>query len=577
MNRTLHILLILILLTAADVLAQPLKLVFHGAEAFSTRELTAFLSWDREAGVPPDSGQLASLVDSLITRDFLFARIDSFRIEERRRRSLLHLYIDLGSLAEVSDVFWIGDSLAVPSSVSSRVLTVKGAVFRWSNLRFDIDQILSAFEESGFPFARIELRDIRPDRSKGTVEVWLKILSGPETVVDYISFSGNQLTRESFLLKESRLKPGFPYDQNRIDAGQKRLSKLPFLQSVRPAEIVVDKEGRTGVHYALEEGRSTHIDVVAGYLPETETTDAEITGLVDLEFLNLFGLGKRGRVHWSRPDSRIQEFDISYREPWIFNWPIAWEAEFGQRIEDTLFVTREYGCRLIVSPSAAVSLWGALFREEVLTDSLSEILLNLPDSRTTYVEAGVSMDTRDHPTNPCGGVYFSSFAGTGWRKRERSFSGQTEGSFTQHRVGIDSEASLRVLPFWIAYLGMHGRDLESDEPEILLPDLYRLGGARSLRGYREEQFLGSRIGWVQAEIRYWLGPASRFFFFTDVGGIYRERLTDGIPESTTLFKTAAGFGLRLNTNLGIWGIDYGIGEDDRLLTGKIHVSLLSSF
>jgi hypothetical protein len=29
--------------------------------------------------------------------------------------------------------------------------------------------------------------------------------------------------------------------------------------------------------------------------------------------------------------------------------------------------------------------------------------------------------------------------------------------------------------------------------------------------------------------------------------------------------------------MGVWGIDYGVGEGDRLLDGKLHVSLLSSF
>jgi hypothetical protein len=47
--------------------------------------------------------------------------------------------------------------------------------------------------------------------------------------------------------------------------------------------------------------------------------------------------------------------------------------------------------------------------------------------------------------------------------------------------------------------------------------------------------------------------------------------------STTIFRKATGIGLRLETGLGIWGFDYGIGEEDNLLSGKIHVSLLSSF
>ena len=35
-------------------------------------------------------------------------------------------------------------------------------------------------------------------------------------------------------------------------------------------------------------------------------------------------------------------------------------------------------------------------------------------------------------------------------------------------------------------------------------DLYRLGGTNTLRGYRENQFLGSRIFWSNLEYRFLL-------------------------------------------------------------------------
>jgi outer membrane protein insertion porin family len=142
---------------------------------------------------------------------------------------------------------------------------------------------------------------------------------------------------------------------------------------------------------------------------------------------------------------------------------------------------------------------------------------------------------------------------------------------------VDSEIAHEVFPSWIAAIGLHARALDSDEPEILLPDLYRLGGARSLRGYREEQFLGSRIGWVNVEARYWLGTASRLFVFEDVGAAYRKQILNGVNQEETLLRFASGIGLRVETALGVWGIDYGVAQGDNPLQGKLHVSLQSSF
>jgi outer membrane protein insertion porin family len=104
-----------------------------------------------------------------------------------------------------------------------------------------------------------------------------------------------------------------------------------------------------------------------------------------------------------------------------------------------------------------------------------------------------------------------------------------------------------------------------------------LGGARSLRGYREEQFLGSRIGWTNLELRYWLGKSSRFFGFVDGGAFFRERWEGDQRVVLQDLKLGTGVGVRVETGVGIWGVDYALGEEDRPLSGKIHLSLQSEF
>jgi outer membrane protein insertion porin family len=568
--------LILFLVLVCSAWAAPPKLVFHGNREFSASELAALVSIaDSSAASEPDWQRLAdALTDSLVARDYLFAGVDSVRTEiDRRHRTVVHVYLREGSLARVAVVRWTGDSLIVPAYLSKRMLCATGSVFHWTNITADTDLLLTFFENSGYPFARVDIQRIETDSAAATVDVWFTLHAGPITAIDYVSFPGNKLTKESYLARETRLKLHRPYDQRRVKAAQQRLTRLDFVRRVGASEIAVNREGQTGIRFPIEEARSTRLDIAAGYLPATGSNKAVLSGLVNVEFLNLFGGGRRARVHWERPNNRIQAVEVAYREPWILNQPLAVRIDFGQRIEDTLYVTRKFAGRVEVELPSRVSGWTSIQQEAILADSLSSVQLNLPDSRTTYVEAGISFDSRDHPTNPRSGVYFSTLAGTAWRHRDRSASGLAAGSFRQQRGGIDMEVAQEFLPFWITDFSVHARGLTTDEPEVLLPDLYRLGGARTLRGYREEQFLGSRIGWASVEARYWLGPASRFFVFGDIGSAYREQSA----QSQTLVKIGAGFGIRLETNLGIWGIDYGVGEGDKLLSGKLHISLLSTF
>ena len=43
------------------------------------------------------------------------------------------------------------------------------------------------------------------------------------------------------------------------------------------------------------------------------------------------------------------------------------------------------------------------------------------------------------------------------------------------------------------------------------------------------------------------------------------------------WKVGYGIGLRLETRLGLFGIDYGLGEGDRLSNGKVHIRLINEF
>jgi outer membrane protein assembly factor BamA len=124
-------------------------------------------------------------------------------------------------------------------------------------------------------------------------------------------------------------------------------------------------------------------------------------------------------------------------------------------------------------------------------------------------------------------------------------------------------------------LSFHGRRISSSEKFIPIPDQYRLGGTRSLRGYREDQFRGSTIAWSNMEYRYILGPRSRAFVFCDVGYYHAEN-SNGVSED---LKIGYGFGVRLETGLGIMGIDYGLayGEKTGLMSGLLHVGLVNEF
>jgi outer membrane protein insertion porin family len=127
--------------------------------------------------------------------------------------------------------------------------------------------------------------------------------------------------------------------------------------------------------------------------------------------------------------------------------------------------------------------------------------------------------------------------------------------------------------------GVHLGEIRSDEQVVPLNEQFKLGGARSLRGYREEQFHGSRILWANLEYRLLLGRRSWTFLFVDAGHYFHRRWDplEETPQEVSGEKVGYGIGLRMESGLGIIGVDYGLGEGDGLTDGKVHFGLLNEF
>ena len=141
------------------------------------------------------------------------------------------------------------------------------------------------------------------------------------------------------------------------------------------------------------------------------------------------------------------------------------------------------------------------------------------------------------------------------------------------RIEADAEAVLSVFRRQTVYLGMHGVEVKTGDAFAPVSDQVRFGWAKTLRGYEEDAFRGSLVAWGNFEYRYLLGRRSRVFLFLD-GGMYQRREREGLVRGT---KFGYGFGLRLETGLGLFGVDFGLGEGDSFLQAKVHVGLVSRF
>jgi outer membrane protein insertion porin family len=298
-----------------------------------------------------------------------------------------------------------------------------------------------------------------------------------------------------------------------------------------------------------------------------------VTGLVDLQFRNLFGTARKLAARWYRENRTTQEIELRYAEPWIAGIPLNAEGGFFQRVQDSTFVRRRYDGSVQFSMSDEFSLGGTVSLVNVVpTEGFGKTVVS--ESQTSSAGLSITYDTRSDPVTPTSGLLYQTEYQLGVKDITASATTSASSDRVQ-KILMDLRWYVQPMVRNVLCAEMHIQDYRTTVIEI--GDLFRLGGAATLRGYREGQFTGSRIVWSTLEYRYLTDARSYLYTFLDAGYIVMPALAGSQTGSSEQTKFGSGVGLRLDSKLGLIGVSLAFGDGDTFSTAKLHVRLINAF
>lgn len=556
---------------------------FVGNVRLDNRALADAMGLRQGKPLPPDWPEacLRRLLDWAHGIGYFFARIDSagVRFTSDSAAVMPTIWIDEGPRVLLGDL-----KLDVPEGIPAGALldlieSRSGRPFVEQVLLNDVEEMLITLENRGFPLASVELvsLEIRTHPEDPKIDIRLHIDTGPEVVLDSVIVQGNEITKTQLIIRESRLRTGSMYRHKTIMTVRERLMKLGYFDDVEEPEVHFLRD-RAIVGLRIKDGNTNTFDGVVGYTPSNdERRSGYVTGRLQFLFPNLFGTGRLLEAYWEKKDETSQAMRFAYEEPWLFGIPLRAGARFQQEIRDTSYVERTWRMYGRYDPWPAFSVHAEAGHRHVIPDSLGLEIYDLARTSEWLVSFGLNYGTLDDALNPRRGVSYSTRITVG-RKRnfEDSTSTPEEGDtrVNTRRIEADAEAVIPLFRNHLAYIGLHGIEVKTGDAFIPISDQVRFGGARTLRGYAEDAFRGSVAAWFNLEYRVLFGRKSRLFLFVDGGLFQRREKTQGLVRG---LKIGYGFGMRLDTRVGLFGIDFGLGEGDRLLQAKVHVGLVNRF
>ncbi len=462
--------------------------------------------------------------------------------------------VEEGERARIGKVSVYGQSSSGAEEILGRFGVRRGEYFSPGRTGAAMASLLGFLNESGYPFAQVWLTGFEYDEQRALADLSFTVYEGDRSTVSEVVFEGISKTDSAMAERISRLKRGALFTEKDLSraAGYLRSSRL--FASVSEPRVAGKGAGSVAVVIPVEEKKSSNSFQGAFGFSRRDDGEYSVNGSVRLALENLAGKGRNIRFDWQNDGRKYSRSELAAREPFLLGLPLHVDLEIRQTVQDTLYdlVSGEAYLRFPAGPAWTIVTGAAADR--TVFGGGAEIART---SRQRY-RAGVE---RDAGSGSSISLYLE-----GALKKDYPEQGPAE-SGGQMLYRLEGAMEIPVAGRQSIFGRIVSEGIFSDV-KIPLPEMFQLGGARSLRGYRENQFRAEKVEYANLEYR--IGRESRIFFFDDLGVFFRE--TDG-----WILKNGFGFGLRSVSQVGTVELSFGVGDEFSLNETKIHISLIETF
>lgn len=441
----------------------------------------------------------------------------------------------------------LDDYLAVMETKSGEVLNIH-ALFE------DIDNLPNwVLDNHG-----VSLRPVNLNVSEdGIVEIQVA-----EAIIQDILIDGNEKTKDHVILRELTFQPGDVVDLNEINRSLRNVLMLGYFDEVSFSASEGDTIDDTILTLHVTERKTGNADFGIGY-----SSRDGVFGYTDISEENFLGNGQRVNFYFEIGKGH-RAFKVGFYEPYIDKSGLSFGAnahytktEQKHKLEEDGDTESEEITGNLITTGGDITIgrrFGNYSRASLTmrlnnnkyVDGLEQYK---DDYRSLTFTLGALTNTTDHPFYPTEGFINTARFELG----TRLFGG--EAVYSKFDLEHSRYYGIKDSKFVFAFRGRVGRLLSGT---LRNEELYRLGGSETLRGYDYggEGLVGDKLALFNAEFRFPIFERVYGVFFADLGKVWDYE--DPMSLSEMVENVGYGAGLRVDTPLGLFRFDYGIGQDD---------------
>ena len=467
--------------------------------------------------------EIDRILQQVKKRGFFTARIDSI---SKTNKELI-AYLDLGK--KINEIIIVTKKDNTNGIIDSGIDSIKIKTREFSDLT---NQLLEQIDRKGNSFS--EITYVNPLLKNDTLLLEMKISNSSSRKIDKVITRGYEDFPKKFITKYFLIDKNTVFSKQKLNQVSALSNKLDFIKEKKAPEVLFKKDS-THLYLFLDKIGTSSFDGLVNFSSKENGKGLLLNGNLDLKLNNTFNTGEKFEIIWNKVSDEKTDFKINSYVPYVLNSKFSTTLEFYLYREDSTFINTNFELKTDYSINQK-SHASILYSSEK-----SNYLLNISNNDLAS--------------------YSNYFIGLGYELKKSSTSNlykYKNGLNLNLTIGkrkTDTE-SINQLKFHFSafanvqinnrgYLNIKNESGLLTSKNYLLNELFRIGGANSIRGYNEQSIFTNGYSYSNIEFRYSLDTSSYLYSITDLG-VYKENTTKKIKK---LLGIGAGYQFRINNNL----------------------------
>ncbi len=372
-------------------------------------------------------------------------------------------------------------------------------------LQTTLFNISKKLDDQGKSFSKVQLKNI--NIYDDTLFADLEINQSKKRILNQVIVKGYENFPKSYLKNYFRLDQNAIFNQNKIEEISDLTKKLNFITEIKPPEALFTNDS-TRLYLYLKKKNNNSIDGVVSFASK-ENGDLLFNGNIDLKLSNVLNSGEKIELLWNSIEEEKQEFEFRTKIPYLFKSKFSSEVYFNIYKQDSTFLNTKFDSKLVFNLTTKIDI--ALTYNTQSSENLKENINNEIETFTNYffgIKFRYNIPKNDFFFNDKFNFEINPTLGN--RKTTLNNSNQFKiETITSYLWDLNLRNSI--------FIKNETGYLNSDS--FLNNELFRIGGANSIRGFDEQSIFTNNYTFFNIEYRFLTSQKSYIYSVTDIGAV----------------------------------------------------------